>query len=59
MKIVCEYTYATNLAVILDRLALEMEMEESASLLYVAVEAMLNSRRREVEIMFGERYSSA
>jgi hypothetical protein len=34
-------------------------MEESVSLLYVAVDAMLNSRRREVEIMFGERCSGA
>lgn len=53
-KILCEH--AINFAVILDRLTLKME--ESASLLYVAVDAMLNlRRRREVEIMFEKRYS--
>jgi len=57
MKIL--YENATNLAVILDRLTLKME--ESASLLYeyVAVDAMLNSRRREVGIMFEIRYSDS
>jgi hypothetical protein len=55
MKIL--YEYATNLAVILDRLTLKME--ESASLLYVAVDAMQNSRRREFEIINEKRYSGA